>query len=186
MSLVGKSWRSREKASAWPPFSRCVAGREHRTGVLVVHRERDVDLHPAHPVDDPLEAGEVDRHDVGHGDAGEVAQRVRHPAWAALRVGPVDLAALPARVAWHVEHGRDVRRRVHTDEVEGIAAGAAHSGAEVASDQCDEEHVGRGAGRVGRRELLDLHVRRAGRDGARGRRRARPRSGRRARRRRRS
>ena len=60
--------------------------------------DRDVDLHAADPVDDPLEAGEVDRHDVRDGDAGQVAEGVRLPRGPPC-VGPVDLVALPARVA---------------------------------------------------------------------------------------
>ena len=60
--------------------------RSTRTGVRVVHLDRDVDLDPADPVDEPLEAGEVDRHDVRHRHADEAADALRLPARAALRV----------------------------------------------------------------------------------------------------
>ena len=37
MSLVGKSWRSRENASAWPPFMWCGPGVKYAPEYGVVH-----------------------------------------------------------------------------------------------------------------------------------------------------
>ena len=76
-----------------------VTGREHRTGVLVVHRERDVDRHPAYRRRSLSESGEVDGHDVRHGDAGEVAHAFAMPRGPPSAWGPVDLAALPAHLS---------------------------------------------------------------------------------------
>ena len=64
----------------------------------------------------------------------------RGPPWACAAL---ILSPLPARVARDVEHRRGVRRRVHADEVQRVAARAADAGAQVVADERDEEHAGR-------------------------------------------
>ena len=87
MSLVGKSWRSRENASAWSPFMCWSPGAKTAPEYLSSIGIGTLTWTPPIAVDDALEAGEVDRHDVRDGHADEAADAFGHAARAALRVG---------------------------------------------------------------------------------------------------
>ena len=128
--------RARTRSACVAVHVRCGPGAKNAPEYVSFIVDRDVDVDAADAVDERREAGEVDVDDVGDRHADQPAD-----ARSACRAGrPACAPPLILSPCQHVSRGMSsivavLRRRVHADEVQRVAARAADTGARVVADE---------------------------------------------------